>query len=356
MKISFDKINWNGRFLDYKNIRYFNYSSSGFNFTFTGKKAEAVLISNTENYPEENLAVIAVYITKGKNNSLKDLSENPEQKIILRKNENKITLFESDKRETVTIRVIKISECAFAKCGLKELDIDGKIIANKTDNLKLEFIGDSITCGYGIDGIWEKDIFTTAQERSDKSYAFLTAKNLNADIQCVSWSGIGITSNYIDPETQNLPDTHLLMPALWPYTDKDLTLNLKIKNEIWDSKKYEPDVIIIHLGTNDISYVRKIEDRRLTFVSCYRQLLEAVHRRSPDAKIICCLGAMGNDLNESVQEAVNLFTNDFSDAVCSFTEFPIQKEEDGIGTDWHPSYKTHKIMAEILTKAIQKLF
>ena len=104
-----------------------------------------------------------------------------------------------------------------------------------TEGLKLEFIGDSITCGYGIEGIWEIDTFTTQQERPDKAYAFRTAKALGAQVQLCSWSGIGITSGYVDPETVNLPDTNWLMQSVWPYTDKSLSLRLGIEPEVWDS-------------------------------------------------------------------------------------------------------------------------
>ena len=41
MKLSFDNLNWTGRYLDHDGIRYFDYSASGFCFVMTGKKAEA---------------------------------------------------------------------------------------------------------------------------------------------------------------------------------------------------------------------------------------------------------------------------------------------------------------------------
>ena len=86
------------------------------------------------------------------------------------------------------------------------------------------------------------------------------------------------------------------MPANWPYTDKSLSLRLGLEPEIWDGSKYIPDIVVIHLGTNDISWVRGIEERRLNFVAQYRQLIEAVHRRSPNAKILCMLGVMGQEM------------------------------------------------------------
>ena len=313
---------------------------------------------------QANKGVLGVFVTEGSDTSIGAIPEEPVQRITLNNKENHILLFESDVEKTVTIRVMKFSECAFGYAGLKSLEIDGELAeqyrstgeSNRNNLLKLEFIGDSITCGYGIEGVWEKDTFTTQQERPDKAYAFLTAKALGADIQLCSWSGIGLISNYVDPETIMLPDTHWLMQANWPYTDKSLALRLGIEPEVWDGSLYQPDIVVIHLGTNDISWVRGMEERRLEYTAQLRQLIEAVHRRSPKAKICCCLGIMGEALNDSVKEAVELFKKDFPAVTAKAVLFTQQLESDGIGADWHPSAVTHKKAAALLTEALRTDF
>jgi lysophospholipase L1-like esterase len=353
---------WNGRYLDYEGVRYFDYSASGFCFVMKGRRAEAVILSDPDSWNEENKAVLGIFVTDGDDTSIKAIPEEPTQRVTLRERETRITLFESDVEKTVCIRVMKFSEAAFGYAGLKALEIDGEMkVVEPVDTsvnrpLKLEFIGDSITCGYGIEGVWEKDTFTTQQERPDKAYAFLTAKALGAQIQLCSWSGIGLISNYVDPETVNLPDTHWLMQANWPYTDKSLSLRLGLEPEVWDGSRYEPDVLVIHLGTNDLSWVRGLEERRLEYVAQLRQLIEAVHRRSPKAKIVCCLGLMGEALNDSVREAVELFKKDFPKTCAEFLPFTQQLESDGIAADWHPSAVTHKKAANKLVAVIPNLF
>ena len=353
MKISAEKLTWFGRYLDNEGIRYFNYSSSGFCFVFKGKRAFTTIISDADDWEDVNKGVLGVYISEGDDCSWESFPEEPDFKITLNKKVNDCLLFESSVEKTVCIRVIKLSEAAFGFAGFKQLEIDGEILPSKLPPAqKIEYIGDSITCGYGVEGVWGKDVFTTQQERADKSYAFLTAKNLKAQFQCCSWSGIGITSNYVDPATINLPDTHWLMPAVWPYTDKSLSLRLGLEPEIWDESRFSPDLVVINLGTNDISWVRGLEERRLAYVSGLRQLIEAVHRRSPKAKICCCIGIMGSELNESVREAVSLFNQDFPKVPAKVVLFPVQDEKDGIGADWHPTAKTHQKAAEILAKEI----
>ena len=351
---------WCGRYLDHNGIRYFDYSASGFCFVMKGKRAETVILSDPDSWDEANKGVLGIFVTEGSDTSIAAIPEEPTARITLSKRENHIVLFDSPVEKTVTVRVMKFSEAAFGYAGLKSLELEGDLLSSPespatASQLKLEFIGDSITCGYGIEGVWEKDTFTTQQERPDKAYAFLTAKALGAQVQLCSWSGIGLISNYVDPETIMLPDTHWLMQANWPYTDKSLSLRLGIEPEVWDGAGYEPDIVVIHLGTNDISWVRGMEERRLEYTAQLRQLIEAVHRRSPRAKICCCLGIMGEQLNASVEEAVNLFKKDFPNVAAKAVLFTQQLEEDGIAADWHPSAVTHKKAAELLAEALRTL-
>ena len=375
-KINKENLIWSGRYLDHDDVRYFDYSASGFCFVMKGKKAEAVILSDPDSWDAANKGVLGIFVTDGNDTGIGAIPEEPTQRITLTERENHIVLFDSPVEKTVTVRVMKFSEAAFGYAGLKSLEIDGTVVADPessvvealettkaTDDkggfdklnhqIKLEFIGDSITCGDGIEGIWEKDTFTTAQERPDKAYAFLTAKALGAQVQLCSWSGIGLISNYVDPETIMLPDTHWLMQANWPYTDKSLSLRLGIEPEVWDASRYQPDIVVIHLGTNDISWVRGMEERRLEYRAQLRQLIEAVHRRSPKAKICCCLGIMGEALNDSVKEAVELFKKDFPAVKAKALLFTQQLESDGIAADWHPSATTHKKAAALLTAALR---
>lgn len=351
---------WCGRYLDHNGIRYFDYSASGFCFVMKGKRAETVILSDPDSWDEANKGVLGIFVTEGSDTGIAAIPEEPTARITLTQRENHIVLFDSPVEKTVTVRVMKFSEAAFGYAGLKSLELEGDLLSSPespatASQLKLEFIGDSITCGYGIEGVWEKDTFTTQQERPDKAYAFLTAKVLGAQVQLCSWSGIGLISNYVDPETIMLPDTHWLMQANWPYTDKSLSLRLGIEPEVWDGAGYEPDIVVIHLGTNDISWVRGMEERRLEYTAQLRQLIEAVHRRSPRAKICCCLGIMGEQLNASVEEAVNLFKKDFPNVAAKAVLFTQQLEEDGIAADWHPSAVTHKKAAELLAEALRTL-
>ncbi len=365
MNINLTDLKWYGRNFDFNKVRYFNYSCSGFEFCMTGKKAVATILSDPNKQKKSERGFIGVYVTElsspAKYKGASFWENFPEQenfeplRIELKQQENECILFESAVEKTVVIKVLKLSECAFGMAGLKKLVVSGQVhpTLRQAQGPRIEFIGDSITCGYGMEGVWEKDTFCTGQERPDKAYAFLTARALNSEFQLCSWSGIGLTSNYVDPATVFLPETRWLMPACWPYTDKSGQLRLKQEPEVWDASKFPPDIVVINLGTNDISWVRGKEERRLAYVAALRQLIEAVHRRSPNAKICCCLGIMGQELCDSVKEACKLFSKDFPGVQIKSLRFDMQKESDGIGADWHPSPVTHKKAAKKLTKLLQ---
>jgi len=364
MKLKAQDLKWYGRHFDYEGRRYFDYSNSGFEFCFRGKKAVCKIQSDPEHYDDTTKGVLAVYITElYESTEYKGLSfwenfpEDLDKKIFLEQKDNECVLFESDVEKTVLIRVLKISEVNFGYAAFEEVEIDGRQIiptGNPADNKspKMEIIGDSITCGYGIEGVWNTtETFTTKKERSDKAYAFLTAKNLGAEFRCVSWSGIGIVSNYVDPSV-DIPNLPISMPLLWPYTDKSLSFRLGIEPEV-QPDDFAADIVVIHLGTNDASFVRGKEDRRLLYVHGLRLLMEAVHRKYPHAKICCCLGAMGQDLCDSVHQAVQLFSKDFPTVQTKAVKFPVQDEKDGIAIDWHPSAITHQKIAAQLTDELK---
>ena len=352
MNIAITELNWFGRTLDYKNVRYFDYSASGFSFKMHGKKAVATVVSDPENFDEYTKGVLGIIVVKA------DGATETKKAVLLEK-QNKITLFESAE-ETVEIKVLRFSEAIYGYSGLSELELDGQLLKSDSKEkkpLKIEVIGDSITCGYGIEGVYGKDVFDTRHERPDLAYAYLAVQKLQAEYQLVSRSGIGLISCYTDPLTVKLPNTgEPLMSQLWPYTDRFLQTRLGLEPEVWDESRFSPDIVILHLGTNDASWVRGLEDRRLSFVNLYKQMLEAIHRRSPKAKILCCLGAMGQDLCASVSQALEEFHKDFSSVQTKFVKFPVQDEaNDGVGTDWHPSAKTHQKIAEQLAEEIKNL-
>ncbi len=334
-----------GRTLWQDNIRYLNYSCSAIEFIFTGTSAEAVLWTDSGNYEDKLKAWVAVFV---------DDEEIPSKRFLLLQEEETYLLYKGSSVKETRIRLVKYSEVAFGRVGIKEIITDSKEQPKPADTSerKLEFIGDSITCGYGNEGVWNTDSFNTGQENPWEAYAALTARSLQADYHLISWSGIGIISNWTDQEE---PNADWLMPEMYPYTDKAADLAFKKQApEVWDHKKYTPHCIIINLGTNDSSYTKGVAERIEDFGREYYRFVKEVRRLNPSARILCTLGAMGQDLYPEVESQVELLRREGDKEIYSMA-FEVQKEEDGIGSDWHPSKVTHRKMADKLTEEIRNI-
>ncbi len=68
----------------------------------------------------------------------------------------------------------------------------------KRSERRIEFIGNSITCGYGVEGESPDCHFSPQTENACTSYASMTARELNADYHLISYSGRGMVRNFGD--------------------------------------------------------------------------------------------------------------------------------------------------------------
>ncbi|MDE5582783.1 MAG: hypothetical protein K2J08_03665, partial [Ruminococcus sp.] len=264
----------------------------------------------------------------------------------LSENSKTVSLFDGETARTAEVKVIHLSEANNGAVGVSEIktvsDFAVPVAPVNEKDLRIEFIGDSITCAYGVEGKSAYDNFTTATENFMKSYAYLTAEKLNADYSAVSYSGHGIISGYSNDGEIN---TASLVP---PYYKNYGSMPIYAKP--WDFEKKPNDVVVINLGTNDSSYVSKDFDaRKQDFIDGYVDFLETVRSCNPDAYIICTLGIMGGeDEYILIEQAVEKFGDDRTMCYKS----PIQNQADGIGSDWHPSETTQQKNAYILADKI----
>ena len=193
---------------------------------------------------------------------------------------------------------------------------------------KIEFIGNSITCGYGTEVTDPNAPFKDETENHYYTYAAATARALNAQSLVVARSGIGIYRNYNGPKTGNKD----CMPAMYTQTlFTDTT-------EVWDFSRYTPDVVCVNLGTNDVS--TQPYDTGL-LEKGYRNFLKTLRGYYPKAKIVLLSGCMlkGKPL-EDVQTALNRVAREANDAgdsqVYRFDLTPADGSL-GYGASWHPS-------------------
>ena len=271
--------------------------------------------------------------------------------VVMGESEQVVKLFSGTEKRTATVKVMHLSEANNGAIGVKQFDVKSSaakpVQPTAKKDLTIEFVGDSITCAYGVGADSQYVGFETATEDFSKSYAYLTAQLLNADYSAVSYSGYGIVSGYSSDGKKN---TDSLVPPVYQNVAKSTDYAVP-----WDFEAHPVDVVFVNLGTNDDSYAsKKLETRGKEYQTEYLAFLKQLRKCNPDAAIVCTLGIMGcQELYPYLEAAVK----EFGDAKTSCYESPTHNiTQDGIGADWHPSPVTHEknsyLAADHICKAL----
>ncbi len=204
---------------------------------------------------------------------------------------------------------------------------------------RIEFIGNSITCGYGNLGDNQYCRFSNQTEDGFLSYARLTAQHLSAEFQAVCYSGKGIYLNYDRSRNENLLELYqLYAPGGKPYNFEGPS----------------PDAVFVNLGTNDFS---PSTPSREGFVGQYLNLIRKIKAQHPNAHIFCLTGPMLNNqaprkpldtLKEYIEEVVGQALSEGLGPIDTFNLTP--QGPLGFGCDWHPNLAQHELNADELSE------
>lgn len=263
-----------------------------------------------------------------------------------------------------TVEVMKRTESSVGHSELVALEVHGEPREPPARAaLRMELVGDSISCGYGTEvslipdsPSWRAPTFHSRNENPTRGYGWLTARSLGAELVTVCYSGHGVYRN-LDMSTSDL------LPAIYD-------LAVPGQPAAWDARRYAPDVVVINVGSNDVfaGYgTPEFLPSETAFKAAYRKLLARVRELHPKARIVCTLGSMTDGYKQ--QEANGTVTsahagewitelvaerNRAGDAHVYRHLMAVQlPETDGVGEDWHPSATTHQKMAEALTRFLR---
>jgi len=202
---------------------------------------------------------------------------------------------------------------------------------------KIEFIGNSITCGAGSDlseipcgkGVWQD------QHNAYLSYGPITARALNAQYHLSAVSGIGLM--------RSCCNMNITMPQVF---DKISMRNDTIN---WNFKNFQPDVVTVCLGQND-----GIQDSSI-FCDNYISFLKTLRDHYPKTMIICLSSPMADArlaaFMKSILSAVISKMNKEGDKKVNGYFFSKQFHN---GCDGHPDLAEHQLIARELTAFIKK--
>lgn len=211
----------------------------------------------------------------------------------------------------------------------------------------IEFVGDSITCGYGVLGTTGLCSFDANTESEPLAYGALTAAALNAGHTAISWSGMGIYRDSQGGTTDQMPVRYLrALPQ-----DPESTWDFHIV----------PDVVVINLGTNDYTKGDPGEPYRKAMTDFTAML----RTKYPKAYIVVSVSSMmtdggfvgikGRSAVKTALGAVVEARKSAGDDRISFFEFDEQAGGDGYGCGFHPNQTTQKKGAEKLAAYLRTL-
>lgn len=207
---------------------------------------------------------------------------------------------------------------------------------------RIEVIGDSITCGYGNEGLKETEHFRPDTENAYQAYGPIAARALKAEWTLISWSGRKMYPDNTIPEIYDL-----ILP-------NDPT-------SVWKFTAPAPDVVVINLATNDFGPGNPEET---AWTGAYQKFIARLRTHYPKAMVYCAIGSMMSDDWPADRKSLSTlrgYLNRMIDRIhangdknVAVMEFAQQQAADGIGSDWHPNIKTMNKMADVLVKTVKK--
>ena len=340
---------------------FFNWTASGFALRFFGDRLEMDASAFADTFPGEgeSLPWLAVQIDGRKEHS---------QLIAMEKGRKTYLLFSSHEPQEHTLRVVKRSENSKGRACLHRLMLNGELRTYHPPKaaVRLEFVGDSITCGFGNAMDAAAPGFTTEREDGLAAYPAVAAELLGAQYQSICVSGIPLCSES-DPQYRlrfpNMPDMELpplAMETLYAYADRNYQEKAGMTSGFtpWEFDRFKPDAIVVNLGTNDafrISVAGGGAGEELHFKKRYTAFLHTLRKyNGPDPVLACTLGPMNYFLYNVMEKAVSDYQNETGDTRVFCLKFgAINPWGEGSGGLGHPNLKTHQRMGHELAQALR---
>lgn len=300
----------------------FDWTNSGFAFNFKGN---GFLISLGE-YKADSPAYVKIIID-GKRTQ-KFAVSNGREKLIIEDL--------ADARHRV--EVLKITE------GEPKLKFDtltlygnGAVLQNPPFNStrKIEFIGDSITCGYGVLGLHTDPSYLTYQQDGTKAYAYMTSEKLGADARFIAISGKGIVCNCNGDRSDIKAGEYYCMQSRTGGVCDD---------------GWMADVVVINIGTNDCGGPAPDDEFSVAAVD----LISKVRARYPQAHIVWVYGMMSQLYATVLRDTIREVSKQDKKVHFLYVDTVFGNESE-TGANGHPNVRASIRVSELLYKKIRKV-
>lgn len=314
-------------------------TASSVSFNFTGKEC-SISLQSVDSYEHHNYVSL---VLDGKYIGKLRIEKGAAQSFPIKITSNK---------KVHTLGIYKTTEAQSG--GVLFAGTTAKLtsIASKKKK-KIEFIGDSITCGAASD---PSDIPCDKGEYMDHhngyyAYGSVLSREIGVDYLMSSVSGIGMYRNWNDENKDEA-----IMPDVYEnlYLTKD---NSKPKYDF----AFQPNIISIALGTNDFSggdgKKERLPFNTEKYVSNYINFIKMLYKHNPNVQIVITNSPMVTgeraivfeDCLNKVKAAFD--TNKTHKPILIFKFKPMTPK----GCSGHPDVADHKVLADEYAPFLKKL-
>ncbi len=290
-------------------------------------------------------------------------------RFMLDKGRSRLCLFKGRSLDRVTrVKLYRelqaMSEDKKTSIVIHGLWTDGEFLDPPEYDLKLEFIGDSISSGEGTYGAKSDSDWIPSCMSYSRTYINLIGHELNAECRVISQGGWGVFSGWDNDRRHVIPSVYEQVCGLSGCIGDDYGAH-----KAYDFASWVPDAILINLGTNDregfnqppfkdpdTGEINKLntdpdgsfaaEDIEL-IKGAVVDFLKMVRRNNPTSHIVWLYGMLGYDLSLTLADAINRYKDETGDGNVAYLQLPSMNEKT-TGANGHPGYAAHKIAADIL--------
>lgn len=274
------------------------------------------------------------------------------------------------------VRIVKdqqaMSEDPGCSLQIHAVRVSGDFAPVEDKPYKIEFIGDSITSGEGAIGARAEEDWVPMWFSALNNYTYLTAESLNAEYRVISQSGWGVLTSWDNNPHSNIPDYYEQVCGLLKGANNEALGAFKENNfESW-----QPDVVVINLGTNDDGAFHSPEwldetngtthKQRLNEEGTYNEedlkafedavlnFLIKIRKNNKHANIVWAYGMLGIPLMPAIYRAVDTYIKHTDDKKVSVIQLPNTTDET-VGSRTHPGALAHKKSAEVLSGYLREI-
>ena len=236
-----------------------------------------------------------------------------------------------------------------------ELEENGELLelpeTSRPSARKIEVYGDSVSAGEvseAMDFVGKPDPEHNGEySNSWYSYAWMTARKLNAQIHDIAQGGIALldhTGWFYKPEAVG-------MESVWDKIHYNPQFHCVTK---WDFTQYTPQVVIVAIGQNDnhpVDYMKEDynSERSVNWRNHYKKFIQTLRNQYPDAHIVCITTLLEHD--PSWDKAIGQVVQELGDEKVTQCLF----KRNGTGTPGHMRIPEAEEMSDELAAYINGL-